>query len=134
MLKIFFSSLMRDVLELCFRSVRFGYFFFFPFLPFLAALSEPRSSPVASSMSRISSGSRHSAEKVFFQMKFSLQANCVQNTAAQYAYTFELYRMSSCVYQYTHTHTYHIYIFIWAFIHMCTDFSKSPNLPILICK
>lgn len=106
---------MRDVLELCFRSVRFGYFFFFP-LPFLADLSEPRSSPVASSMSRISSGSRHSAEKVFFQMKFSFQANCVQNAAAQYAYTLELYSMSSCVYRYAHTPIYismgfHTYVY-----------------------
>lgn len=45
-------------------------------------------------------------------MKFSLQANCVQNAAAQYAYTFELYSMSSCVYRYAHTHTYRIYIYM----------------------
>lgn len=59
LLKTFFSSLEREVLALCFRSLRLGYFFFFP-LPFLPTLSEPRSSPVAASMSRISSASRQS--------------------------------------------------------------------------
>lgn len=61
LLKTFFSSLERDVLALCFRSLRLGYFFFpFPF-PFLATRSEPRSSPVAASMSLMSSASRQSA-------------------------------------------------------------------------
>lgn len=59
LLKTFFSNLERDVLALCFRSLRLGYFFFFPF-PFLPTLSEPRFSPVAASMSRISSTSRQS--------------------------------------------------------------------------
>lgn len=59
LLKTFFSSLERAVFALCFRSLRLGYFFFFPF-PFLPTLSEPRFSPVVASMSRISSASRQS--------------------------------------------------------------------------
>lgn len=59
LLKTFFSSLERDVLALCFRSLRLGYFFFFPF-PFWPTRSEPRFSPVAASMSLISSVSRQS--------------------------------------------------------------------------
>lgn len=77
LLKIFFSSLERDVLELCFRSLRFGYFFFFP-LPFLDTRSEPRFSPVAASMSRISSASRQSVEKTkFLPMKLYTHYKCV---------------------------------------------------------
>lgn len=60
LLKTFLCSLERAVLAFCFRSLRLGCFFFFFLLPFLVNLSEPRSSPVAASMSRISSASRQS--------------------------------------------------------------------------
>lgn len=61
LLNTFFSSLERAVLAVCFTSLRLGNFFFFPFpFPFFCTLSEPRSSPVAASMSRISSASRQS--------------------------------------------------------------------------
>lgn len=67
LLKTFLSSLERAVLELCFRSVRLGYFLLplslEPFLPFPKVLEDPRSSPVAASMSRIRSGSRQSVAK-----------------------------------------------------------------------
>lgn len=76
LLKTFFSSLERDVLALCFRSLRLGYFFFFPF-PFLPTLSEPRSSPVAASMSRISSASRQSTRNSEVRWE-SLQAKTVK--------------------------------------------------------
>lgn len=65
LLKTFFSSREREVLACCFRSVRFGYFCFFPFFfcPFPLLLEEPRSSPVAASTSLMNSGSLHSVQK-----------------------------------------------------------------------
>lgn len=68
LLKTFFSSLERAVLAVCFRSVRLGCFLFLPFpfpafLPFPNVLEEPRSSPVAASISLMSSGSRQSKQK-----------------------------------------------------------------------
>lgn len=56
----------------CFRSVRFGYFFFFclPLPPFPLYRVEPRSTPVAASTSLINSGSCHSDKETIQKRDF----------------------------------------------------------------